>query len=139
MANSKVYGVFHGMHNRCSNPKHKDYHSYGARGISVCERWAKPGGFSNFLADMGLPPEGMTIERKNTDGNYNPENCKWATPTEQANNKRTNRLITWNNQTRTLTGWAKLLSKPASWLWKRIDKYPLAEAMKPFDTVPPIE
>lgn len=69
---------------RCFNPKTNGYERYGGRGITVCERWRGPDGFENFLADMGERPAGMTLDRRDNDGNYELGNCRWATLVEQA-------------------------------------------------------
>jgi hypothetical protein len=84
MTLSPEYRVWRSMHQRCSNPKHIRYQRYGGRGITVCDRW---GSFENFLADMGPRPTGLTLERKNNDQGYSPDNCKWATWSEQNRNK----------------------------------------------------
>jgi hypothetical protein len=76
------------MLERCRNPNAPNYHLYGGRGISVCDRWIGAEGFSNFLSDMGPRAEGLTLERIETDGNYEPSNCRWADAVDQAKNRR---------------------------------------------------
>ena len=85
---SPTYYIWAAMVARCTNPKNKDWRLYGGRGITVCERWLI---FRNFLDDMGEKPDGLSIDRINNDGNYEPDNCRWATAVEQANNKRNSR------------------------------------------------
>lgn len=81
----KLYARWVSMHSRCVDTKKNNFKYYGGRGIKVCERWND---FENFLADMGEPPPGLTLDRIENDGNYEPNNCRWATRKEQQANTR---------------------------------------------------
>lgn len=103
------WSIWSGMKTRCCNKNDKAYNKYGGRGIKIDERWLeKQGkGFINFLKDMGEKPgEEYSLDRINNDGNYCKENCRWATKREQGNNKRNNKFITYNNETKTIKQWA---------------------------------
>lgn len=82
---SATYNSWRAMRERCKNPKHRKYPNYGGRGIVVCKRWDD---FRNFFEDMGGRPEGMTLDRKDSNGNYCKENCKWSDVYEQRHNQR---------------------------------------------------
>lgn len=87
---TRTYRSWSQMKNRCGNPNYINYSSYGGRGIKVCERWEN---FENFLEDMGERPLGKSLDRIDVDGDYEPNNCRWATLEEQAQNKRKTRLV----------------------------------------------
>lgn len=107
LSRSREYEVWDSMIQRCTNPKRKDFQRYGGRGIRVCERWARS--FEAFIADMGRRPEGMSIEREDSDGNYEPNNCRWATSTEQARNQKGNVVVAMNGKSQCLTAWCEEL------------------------------
>lgn len=90
---SRAHLAWMHMKARCFNAKLREYPNYGGRGITVCERWLGKMGSANFIADMGQPPEGHTLDRIDVNGNYEPGNCRWATYTQQAQNKRNNRRV----------------------------------------------
>ena len=89
-----LYHTWQAMRGRCNNPKHTGYHLYGGRGIKVCPEWDVS--FQAFLRDMGERPDGMTLDRRNNEGDYEPGNCRWATPTTQARNRRDRKNKTEN-------------------------------------------
>lgn len=117
---SPEYTTWMNMRRRCSYPKHSDYHRYGGRGITVCERWQHS--FKNFLDDMGRKPTRKhSIERKNSNGNYEPDNCVWATSFEQTRNYARNVMLTLGGKTMCATEWALHLgmSRQTIYLRKR--------------------
>lgn len=101
------YRRYNGIKNRCYNKNCPQYKDYGGRGIKICDRWLGPNGFRNFLDDMGAcPNKKLSIDRIDNDGDYSPENCRWATTKQQANNRRSNRYLTFNGETLTVAEWA---------------------------------
>lgn len=101
---SRAYNSWSEMKARCLNKNFVKYEYYGGRGIKICDRWLK---FENFYEDMGDPPEGMSLDRKDNNKGYFKDNCRWATDYQQANNTRNNRLITFNGKTQTLAEWSR--------------------------------
>jgi len=99
---SPTYVSWASMLTRCTNPKSAGYSGYGGKGVEVCQSWKD---FSQFLADMGERPTGLTLERKDNDKGYSPENCKWATKTEQARNRGMVLSVLYQNQVKSLAQW----------------------------------
>jgi hypothetical protein len=103
-ASSRIYRIWHGMVQRCTNKNIGSYQNYGARGITVCDAWRK---FENFYADMGDPKPGLTLDRIDGTRGYEPGNCRWATMKEQGNNRYTNVFITYKGVKKTFAEWAE--------------------------------
>lgn len=101
-ANRREYRSWKDMRGRCHNPNDSDFANYGERGIVIAPEWDD---FAQFLADMGKRPDGMTLDRIDVNGDYTPANCRWASSQVQANNKRNNHSIEWDEQTQTLQAW----------------------------------
>lgn len=101
---SRIYAIWVGMRQRCNNPRNQRYTFYGARGIKVCKRWDN---FEDFLSDVGHPPDGMSLDRINNNGDYEPGNVRWATHAQQMLNTRKNRHIEFDGQVMTVSQWAK--------------------------------
>jgi len=107
MTGTTEYRSWQKMKERCLVKACKDFKNYGARGITICERWLNS--FENFFADMGEKPKGYSIERINNELGYNPENCKWATVSEQNSNTRYNVYVTYNGETMMIRDWSRRL------------------------------
>jgi homospermidine synthase len=107
------------MRHRCNNMDAVGYQHYGGRGIKVCERWNS---FEKFLADMGERPAGHSIDRIDVNGNYEPDNCRWATAEAQRNNTRRSIFLTHNGETKTVRQWADALGMPYGKLRSRIKR-----------------
>lgn len=117
---SAEYNIWVLMIQRCYTPTNNVYHYYGGRGIQVCDRWRES--FSAFLDDMGRKPSPRhSLDRKDNSLGYSPENCRWATRIEQGRNRRNNRLITINGETRTLSEWAELSGVDRSTIGRRLN------------------
>lgn len=107
LSTSRLYRILQGMKVRCYNKNDKSYKDYGGRGISVCKEWLEDfAAFYNWATRNGYK-ENLSIDRIDVNGNYEPANCRWATAKEQANNRRSSMLITWNGETKTASEWCK--------------------------------
>jgi len=108
LSKTPEYSAWAHAKSRCTNPNVHNYHRYGGRGIAMCDKWSNS--FTRFLEDMGAKPTSKhTLDRRNNDLGYHPENCHWATPKHQANNRKSNRLITYQGETKTLMQWSEHL------------------------------
>jgi hypothetical protein len=117
LCGTPTYQSWNAMRQRCGDASQTYYERYGGSGITVCERWKL---FSNFLEDMGVRPEGKTLDRIDNSGNYEPGNCRWATRKEQARNTSANFFITHNGETKCLAEWAEHLGMCRMQISRRI-------------------
>ncbi len=127
------------LRKRCTEETHPQWHDYGGRGIQVCARWLEEDGFENFLSDMKTRPTPQhSIDRKDNDGNYEPDNCRWATKTEQARNRRSTVNVKWNGEERCLASWAEFFGVTRQALCQKIKRAGVNAAMQyylPLDRV----
>lgn len=128
---ASTYRSWKDMRSRCLNQNDFDYADYGGRGIAVCERWKD---FAAFVADMGKRPGGRTLDRINVNGDYEPGNCRWADPKMQANNKRSNHVIEYRGETKTLSQWCDVFGIEPSKVRYRIKAgWPMGRVFSPED------
>lgn len=119
---TRLYRIWCGMKQRCNNPNHKRYKDYGGRGITICSEWDNSYEiFREWAMDNGYNDD-LTIDRKDNDGNYEPQNCRFVDMKFQSNNRRNNRLITFNDTTHTLMEWSDILGLDRHIIESRMDK-----------------
>ena len=120
--NTRLYEIWRGMKKRCGLDTLHNYDAYGGRGITICDEWKNDFmSFYTWAMENGYQ-EHLTLDRKDNNGNYEPSNCKWSTVEEQANNRRSNRLITANGETHTIAEWARITGLTRRKIIYRIEK-----------------
>ncbi len=124
-----LYSVWRTMRQRCSNPNYIGYKYYGGRGITVCEQWEDYSMFRSWALNAGYR-KGLTIDRTDNDGNYEPDNCRWCDYFEQNNNRRSNVNITYGGLTLNKTQWAKKLGLSKVTMWARFSKMSVERAIE---------
>lgn len=130
----RLYTIWIGMRRRCENDKHDAYERYGGRGISVCKEWSDYETFATWALENGYE-EDLTIERKDVNGNYCPDNCCWITRSDQARNRRSSTFITYKGETKTAAEWARDLGFGKHTILRRFKKgLPIEEVMSPVKT-----
>lgn len=122
LEHTRLYGIWSDMRLRCYDEKNIAYHRYGGRGITICDEWKNDvKAFYDWATANGYK-DSLTIDRIDNDGNYCPENCRWATVKEQASNRRSNILVTHNGKTQTMKEWANEVGIPYKVVWARVQK-----------------
>lgn len=128
LSKTPTYATWAGIKDRCRRKNSKNWEDYGGRGVRVCERWDK---FENFLQDMGERPPNKSIDRIDNNRGYYPDNCRWATPTEQANNKTTTRWVEFEGNKISMAESSKVYNINYDALKHRLNKgWPIAKALK---------
>lgn len=117
---TRIYVIWSDMKQRCYYAKNINYHNYGGRGIKICDEWLHDFKTFQVWAMANGYADNLTLDRINNDGDYCPENCRWATRAEQDNNTHANRRVTFNGETHTISEWAKITGINYSTLWRRI-------------------
>lgn len=122
MRYTRIYNIWKSMQQRCKNPNSINYKNYGAKGVLVCKEWS-----DNFEAfrDWAMANgynDNLTIDRINVNGNYEPENCRWVSYKEQANNKSNNRLVEFKGEIHTLGEWSSITGVKLSTIWARLQR-----------------
>lgn len=115
-----LYKVWQTMKQRCTNPNYRGYQWYGAKGVKVCEDWQDIENFYRWAINNGYR-KGLTLDRIDPASDYEPNNCRWVTMSDQQNNKTNNHLIEYNGEKRTLTEWSKILGIPRTTLSNRLN------------------
>lgn len=127
---SSEKGIYYAMIRRCTKVDDENYPDYGGRGIGISDRWLGPDGFTHFITDMGQKPPKHSIERRENDKDYGPDNCFWAPSKSQARNTRKNRLLTFNGETMCIAAWGEKLGIPAWKISQRLGRgYPIEKVL----------
>ena len=118
---TRLYNIWKTMRERCNTKTNKSYKYYGARGIKVCKEWDDFAIFKEWATTHGYEPT-LTIDRIDVDGNYEPDNCRWATYKAQSRNKRNNRKLTFNGASKTMSEWSEITGIKVATIWARLHK-----------------
>lgn len=118
---TRLYEIWRQMHRRCYGKNTKAYQDYGGRGITICEEWREFGPFKEWALANGYT-ENLTIDRIDVNGDYCPENCRWATMKQQANNRRSAHYVSYGDETHTVSEWADIYAVDQRKLWQRLNK-----------------
>lgn len=120
-AHTRLHNIWQGMRTRCNNQNDASYRWYGGRGICVCEEWNSYEPFRDWAYENGYD-DSLSIDRIDVNGNYEPNNCRWADTVTQANNTRSNHVLDFNNQSHTMAEWSRITGLPYSKIKSRINK-----------------